>query len=162
MIQDDVDILKTRVCAAWQQCQKHLHHLEHALALLKKDLPMTAVCIGSQTDEQIQVWDQFILRFTKLQDTLGARFYPALLDFLQETTQNQSMLDKLNRLEQLELLNNASDWALLRAIRNQFSHDYPQDPLITAEYLNQAVASIAIFRQAMQKAALFMNKHKLT
>jgi phytoene dehydrogenase-like protein len=150
-----------KVLEAWLQCQKHLYHLEHALKLIKPFLPVTAAYITTQTDEQIQAWDQFVLRFTKLQDTLGARFYPALLNYLQEPCATHTMLDKLNRLEKLGLLNKASDWNALRSIRNQFAHDYPQDAGLKAAYLNEAIAAVEIFKDAMFKAEQFMSAHKL-
>jgi phytoene dehydrogenase-like protein len=161
MTQTRALVAAARLIEAWAQCQKHLYHLDHALNALQPYLPVTAELITIQTDEQVQVWDQFILRFTKLQDTLGTRFYPALLDHLQEPSSTQTMIDKLNRLEQLGFLGSASDWSVLRAIRNQFAHDYPQDELLKAAYLNEAIASVALFRGAMERAHLFMAKNGL-
>ncbi len=154
-------IATTRLSEAWLQCQKHRYYLERALSELQPYLPVTETMLTKQTDEQVQVWDQFILRFTKLQDTLGNRFYPALLDYLQEPSATQAMIDKLNRLEQLGYLGKASDWAVLRAIRNQFAHDYPQDELLKAAYLNEAIASVALFRDAMERSRAFMAKNGL-
>ena len=68
---------------------------------LAPKLPATANNVAMLDDETVQDWDQFILRFIKLQDTLGARTYAALLDYLQEPSATMPMLDKLNRLEQL-------------------------------------------------------------
>jgi len=51
------------------------------------------------TDAQVQRVDQFILRFTKLQDAMGCRLFPAILQYLQEPYEERPMLDKLNRLE---------------------------------------------------------------
>ncbi|MDI1293644.1 MAG: hypothetical protein PSV18_12985 [Methylobacter sp.] len=53
------------------------------------------------TDAQVQSLDQFILRFTKLQDAMDSRLFPALLQYLQEPYEERPMLDKLNRLEKL-------------------------------------------------------------
>lgn len=151
---DNVSVL--RLSVAWEQCEKHLYHLEQSIKALQPNLPITEAYISSQTDEQVRVWDQFILRFTKLQDTLGARFYPALLDYLQEPAATQAMIDKLQRLEQLGFLEQASDWGVLRAIRNQFAHDYPFDENLKAAYLHQAIESVAILRQAMALGQAFM------
>lgn len=151
-----------RLKDAWLQCEKHLYYLDHALSSLSMHLPVTSNTLLMQSDDEVQVWDQFILRFSKLQDTLGGRFYPALLDYLQEPTAVQPMLDKINRLEQLGLLTNASDWNALHIIRNQFSHDYPQDEEIKAAYLNQAIAAVSVFRLAMKNAKIFMQERNLT
>ena len=38
-------------------------------------LPLTEKTYVNLTDEQIQAIDQFILRYTKLQDTMGGRLF---------------------------------------------------------------------------------------
>ncbi|NIC41475.1 hypothetical protein HA630_10440 [Aquabacterium sp. A08] len=131
-----------RLTEAWQQCEKHRHHLNHALAALSPSLPVTAVSIAKLDDETIQDWDQFLLRFTKWQDTMGTRLFPATLTYLQEPCDDRPMLDKLHRLEQLGLLTSVADWQRVRAIRNHFAHDYPEDDALKAAYLNDAVAAV--------------------
>ena len=91
----------TRLLDDRLQCQYHLYHLNHAMTSLAPKLPVTASNVAKFDDETAQDWDQFILRFIKLQDTLGARTYAALLDYLQEPSASMPMLNKLNRLEQL-------------------------------------------------------------
>lgn len=128
-----------RLAQAWQQCQRHVRHLNHALLALRPMLPMTAVSLGGLTDDQVPHWDQFVLRFTKLQDAMGAQLFPAALVYLQEPYDDRPMLDKLHRLEKLGYLADAQDWQSWRAIRNSFAHDYPEDDALKAAYLNQAV-----------------------
>lgn len=134
---------------AWQQCRRHLHHLQHALTALQPILPVSAEALPSLDDEVVQDWDQFILRFTKLQDAMGAHLFPAALAYLQEPYDDRPMLDKLHRLEKLGYLGSVERWQELRVIRNRFGHDYPQDDVLRAGYLNQAVAA------AHELAALF-------
>ena len=69
--------------------------------------------------------DQFAYRYTRLQDDLGAKLMPAVLRALQEDIPSLSMLDRLNRLEQLGWLPSAEEWGDLRRVRNEFTHDYP-------------------------------------
>lgn len=131
-----------RLLDAWAQCEKHRHHLNHAMASLASLLPMTAGAIPKLDDEAIQDWDQFLLRFTKWQDAMGLRLFPAALGYLQEPYDDRPMLDKLHRLEQLGYLPSLEDWQRVRAIRNHFAHDYPEDDAIKAAYLNEAVAAV--------------------
>ena len=146
----------TRLLDAWQQCQHHLYHLNHAMTSLAPKLPATANNVALLDDETVQDWDQFILRFVKLQDTLGARTYAALLDYLQEPSAAMPMLDKLNRLEQLGFLSSTDDWHLLRVLRNQFSHDYPQDNALKASYLNQSVEAVNLLKDAMTRIEQYL------
>ena len=151
----------TRLLDAWQQSQHHLYHLNHAMTSLAPKLPATAINVAILDDETVQDWDQFILRFIKLQDTLGARTYAALLDYLQEPSATMPMLDKLNRLEQLGFLSSTEDWHLLRVLRNQFSHDYPQDDALKASYLNQSIEAVGLLKDAMTRVEKYLTNNGL-
>ena len=141
-----ISISAQRLLEAWRQCERHLYHLHHALNSLDKLLPVTEQSISNMDDEQIQDWDQFIMRFTKLQDAMGGSLFPALLIYLQEPYETRPMVDKLNRLEQLSFIESAEGWQVLRAIRNRFSYDYPEDDLLKAAYLNEAVGVVPLLR----------------
>lgn len=140
-----------RLQEAWQQCARHLHHLQHALDAVQGSLPLTAAGLEKLDDEAVQDWDQLILRFTKLQDTMGARLFPATLDVLQEPYEDRPMLDKLHRLEKLGYLTSVEQWNELRVIRNRFAHDYPEDNALKAAYLNQATQAVGILNTLLQR-----------
>ena len=146
-----MDTASSRLLDAWQQCQRHAHHLLHALAAIEPSLPLSAPALNALSDEAVQDWDQFVLRFTKLQDTIGARLFPALLDFLQEPYEDRPMIDKLHRLEKLGYLTQVDDWQALRAIRNRFAHDYPEDDALKAAYLNEAVSAVQTLRALLAR-----------
>ena len=96
-----------RLADAWRQCLRHAHHMDHALSAVRPTLPLTAVSVGALDDESVQDWDQFVLRFTKLQDAIGNRLFPSLLDYLLEPSAEQPMIDKINRLEKLDFIERA-------------------------------------------------------
>jgi len=145
------DLPALRLMDAWQQCERHLHHLNHALAAIGPSLPMSADRLAALDDESVQDWDQLILRFTKLQDTLGARLFSAALDVLQEPFEDRPMLDKLNRLEKLGYLGSVEQWHALRVIRNRFAHDYPQDDALKAAYLNEAAEAVPVLADLLAR-----------
>jgi hypothetical protein len=74
---------------------------------------------------QLRLLDQFAYRFTRLQDDMGAKLYPALLRAAEEDVATLPMIDKLSRLERLGWLPSANDWLRWRDVRNEFTHDYP-------------------------------------
>lgn len=113
--------------------------MRHALAALQPQLPLTGERLEQLDDEAIQDLDQFVLRFGKLQDAMGARLFPSVLGYLQEPYEDRPMLDKLHRLEKLGYLEETDDWQRIRAIRNGFAHDYPDQPEKKAALLNLAV-----------------------
>lgn len=102
---------------------------------------MTAESLDLLTDEQIQDIDQFILRYTKLQDTMGTRLFTSILNYLYEPVDNRPMLDVLHRLEKLGLIESFVMWQEVRLVRNRFAHDYANDPEKNAAQLNIAFES---------------------
>jgi hypothetical protein len=127
---------------AWRHCQRHFHHLQHALGSMEGKLPLTGQQLASLDDDSVQALDQFVLRFGRLQDAIGSRLLPAILAILQEPFEDRPMIDKLNRLEKLGFLDSSDQWQQLRIIRNRFSHDYPDDPDKNAALLNLAIQSV--------------------
>lgn len=132
------NISALRLKDAWRECERNIYHLNSALTSLRPMLPLTGERLERLTDTQIQVMDQFILRFAKLQDAMGGRLFPAILQYLQEQYEERPMLDKLNRLEKLGYIQNAEAWQSIRNTRNKFAHDYPDDWERNAALINVA------------------------
>ena len=133
------DIPKLRLQQALRECRQHAHYMDYALTALAPKLPLTGASLQSLDAETVQDLDQFVLRFGKLQDAIGSRLLPAVLTYLQEPHEHRPMLEKLNRLEQLDDLERAEDWPRLRAICNQCAHEYPDEPERNASVLNMAI-----------------------
>ena len=129
---------------AWRECERHIYHLFYAMLSIRTFMPLTEKSYINLTDEEIQDIDQFILRYTKLQDTMGNRLFPAILNYLNEQFEERPMLDKLNRLEKLGYIDNVENWQVIRNIRNKFAHDYPDDPDKNVAHLNVALESISV------------------
>jgi len=87
---------------------------------------------------ELAIFDQFIVRFSKLQDAIGAKLLPAVIELTYEEGELTTFIDKLNRLEKMGALPSVTDWLKLRTMRNQFAHDYPDDPEIQSSLLNKA------------------------
>lgn len=86
---------------------------------------------------QVAFLDMLNLRFRKLQDLIGSKIFPITLDSLGEDA--LTFIDKLNKLERLGFLEkqyNTDWWMSLREIRNQLSHDYPDDYELIASHLS--------------------------
>ena len=76
----DIPLLKLQ--DAWRECERHIYHLGHALSAIRTFSPLTGEGMDLLTDEQVQDIDQFILRYTKLQDTMGTRLFTSILNYL--------------------------------------------------------------------------------
>jgi hypothetical protein len=99
--------------------------------------------------EDRRLLDQFAYRYTRLQDDMGAKLFPAALRALGEDVAALPMIDRLARLEQIGWLPSADEWAELRRIRNQFSHEYPESATERFERLHLAIASAYRLREIL-------------
>lgn len=93
-----------------------------------------ATCLAHETG-------LFAYRYTRLQDDMGTRLLPAVLRALGEEIAALPMIDRLSRLEQLGWLPSADEWADLRKIRNEFTHEYPETHEERFERLMLAISS---------------------
>ena len=69
---------------------------------------------------------------------MGTKLMPAILELAQEPGELTAFIDKLNRLEKIGAIASAEAWLQTREMRNQFAHDYPDDPEIQASLFNKA------------------------
>ncbi len=124
--------------AALDMCKRHADRLSWAMGSLRSKFPLTAAGMRELDNTELAILDQFSTRFAKLQDAMGANLFPAVLELTKEQGNLAAFLDKLNRLEKIGAIPSAEHWLLLREIRNQFSHDYPDDPAMQVAMLNKA------------------------
>ncbi|MGM0544328.1 MAG: hypothetical protein ACQERP_10690 [Pseudomonadota bacterium] len=145
------DSVQQRLLDAWRECQRHRHFIDYALSSLQMSLPITGERLTRLSDAEVQSLDQFVLRFGKLQDAIGARLLPSVLLYLQEPYEDRPMLDKLHRLEKLGYIEDSEQWQALRILRNRFAHEYPDDPDKNAAILTLAIESVASLTSIMER-----------
>jgi len=102
--------------------------LEHVLLLE----PITKEKLMNLEHADLGFLELLTSRFAKLQDIIGSKIFPIVLDMLQENTQNLSTLDRLHKLEKLEIIPNTQEWIEMRNTRNMVTHEYPHEYEITA------------------------------
>ena len=114
----------------------HADRLTIALTKLQPIIPFSIQKLQHLSPEQLGYTDMLTTRFGKLQDVIGTKVFPLILDLLEEDA--AAFIDKLNRLEKLGYLENSSWWLELREMRNTLTHDYPDD-LLRSEHLNALI-----------------------
>jgi hypothetical protein len=119
-------------------CDRHADRLHWAISQLAANFPLSAEKLARLSDIEIAILDQFSTRFAKLQDAMGAKLFPAVLELTKEQGELNAFIDKLNRLEKIGAIQSADEWLLLREVRNAFAHDYPDDLELQASVLNQS------------------------
>ena len=106
-------------------CNKHILRINEALEELSSTLPLTNESYAQLSSEQIRCIDQFIFRFSKLQNAMGAKIFRYILEYLDEDVTSLPMRDILNRLEKYKFLPDANEWIYICELRNEIAHDYP-------------------------------------
>ena len=82
-----------------QICQTHRQRLQWARTVLEEERPLTPEKWATLTPMHLAVCDPFIVRFSKLQDTMGAKLFPAILELSKEPGNLTAFIDRLHRLE---------------------------------------------------------------
>jgi len=118
------------------ECELHVKRLNYASDKLKTLMPLDDKSYQNLKDEHTGSLDQFIFRFSKLQDAIGQRLFSGLLELLKEPVKQQPFLDRLNRLEQLGVLEDKEQWLQLRSLRNTLSHEYENEPVAMSKAIN--------------------------
>lgn len=118
--------------------ERHLKRLEDALFYVLKNIPITAQDIENLPSQDISYMDMLSIRFSKIQDLIGARIFPLILE-LSEEKEFLTVIDRLNRLEKLNFIDDANWWIGLRNLRNNMTHDYPDDTITIAKTINDLV-----------------------
>jgi len=105
------------------ECNQHKKRVMGAKKRLEEIMPLTVERYNALDELSISVIDQMIFRFSKLQDTLGDKIFPSILELSGEKVKKMTFIDRLNRLEELELLYK-DEWMSLRKDRNEIAHEY--------------------------------------
>jgi hypothetical protein len=121
------------------QCQRHADVLRGAAAEMPRSFG--PVEVQSADTALVRTTDQFVLRFIKLQDTLGEHVLrPFAAEVLGEPVADLPLIDVLDRLERFGYLTTVG-WLRWRALHNSLTHEYPEQPHIRAAVLNEALGA---------------------
>ncbi|MEO5339503.1 MAG: hypothetical protein H7837_03145 [Magnetococcus sp. MYC-9] len=156
------EILQARVRAAVWECAKHRQRLHAAwleavdFAALQGDSP------DSLTETQVRTLDQLVFRFGRLQDALGVRLLPALMQHALDWREQDTLLDLLNRAEKRGMIPSADQWVALRHLRNQTAHEYPDRPEQLMNSLRACVAHTPLLEEIHQHLAAWAERNMPT
>ncbi len=117
------------------ECHQHRERLVKAKEHLRLVMPLRLETYKGLDDVARGFIDQMIFRFSKLQDTMGEKLFPAFLKLLGEEVKSKSFIDRLNRLEELGLLSK-EEWMGLRQDRNEIAHEYSFNQQDVVESIN--------------------------
>jgi len=131
-------IYKTKVEQNLNESYKHLDRLNGAFEQLslKYNFPLNQDSYDKIINNinDLAFSDQVIYRFSKLQDTIGAKLFKSLLLYQGENI-NKPFLDILNSLERIDIID-VEEWFEIRDLRNEIAHEYEESENIAINILN--------------------------
>jgi hypothetical protein len=155
------EIIEFKLQPALKECSQHLLRLTAAWDEATSFESLQEGVVADLSDEQVRTLDQLVFRFGKLQDAIGTRLLPATLQLVQEWRDNEPFLDKLNRAEKLGILPSVEQWQLLRELRNQTAHEYPDQPELVRANLRRLIASVPVLEDVYKKMAAWTESYVL-
>jgi hypothetical protein len=117
--------MRDRLKEAVQLCAIHSQRMSFAWGKIKIHFPLDKEHYLQLQPEDLSFFDQLIFRFSKLQDSMGGKLFPAILENLGEESIGVPFIDLLNKLEEFNIIPSADAWMLLRETRNIVTHEYP-------------------------------------
>lgn len=152
------DMTRSKIEQAFSEGSSHIRTIERATSKLSLFFPLTEKTFQSLTDDRVETLDQFIYRFTKLQDAIGQRLFPPLTTLILGSDEARPYIDILNTLEKFELIPSALDWQSLRNLRNNLAHEYPGNARQTVETLNILYQDWRVLREILKTCKSYYQK----
>jgi len=143
------DVLKERIERIVKECEKHRQRIEEATEDMNAFMPLDAERYLSLGKDEVQAIDQFLFRFSKLQDAMGRKLFKLILILKEDdplVIEEMTFRDILNHLEKIGILQ-VREWQRLRDIRNELSHNYDDESDEMSVVLNKIFS---------EKESLFM------
>ena len=131
-----------------EQARRLAPRLESARAALITHGPLDERLVSAATETEATLLDVFLFRYMRMQDIIGGRVFPALLEAGAELPVESAYIDKLHVLERLNIIDTAEAWMELRVLRNQMTHDYPE-PAVRLSILRNALETVPTMFSAL-------------
>lgn len=135
----ELNIERVRLEKYFHECDKHIQRIEEAYSDISSKIPLIAEDYKKLDKDSVQALDQYIYRFSKLQDTMGDKIFKLIYSLYNESGNNIPYLDLLNMLEKLGFIYSSKEWINLRKIRNDIAHQYDDEPEESSQAINNIV-----------------------
>ncbi|MDO8454131.1 MAG: hypothetical protein Q7S59_06125, partial [Sulfurimonas sp.] len=128
-----LDELEQKLQSAIDEEEKHFKRFLSACKKLEVNYPFSEKTL--ENEDVVERLDQMTWRFVKIQDSIGRRLIPYVVEYHFDTIDGLTFKDMLNKLEKANILN-AQDWNQFMILRNDIMHVYSNANKL-AETLNE-------------------------
>ncbi|MBL6970044.1 MAG: hypothetical protein ISR68_01465 [Campylobacterales bacterium] len=119
------DILKKRLAKLELQYKAFDEYYQLIIELLESKDILTVEEFNFIKPQQRAIFDAYLKRFASIQDFLGAKIFPLLLEISGIST--SKMTEVLDYIEKEEIIDSLGTWIEIREVRNELEHDYPEE-----------------------------------
>ncbi len=144
MTHSNVGFVLTQLVSVTTKEAKYLERTAQRLQQLHIDLNWVQSL--EKNDAHSEMLDAFVARYGRLQDALGDKLLPTLLQARLEKVGTH--LDNLLRAEKLGWIQSTQGWIELRELRNRLIHEYMESPNSLLEALQQALLGVEVLINA--------------
>ena len=131
------DFIIEKLQKIFYECDRHLLRIDEAYHDLQDIMPLSEEDYINLSSYNVKTLDQFLFRFSKMQDAMGQKLFKNILLYLDEDIEGKPFIDILNLMEKIYLLDNVNDWKELREDRNELAHNYEDEPQQMSEIINK-------------------------
>ena len=125
--------------------------------MLKEKAIFEADTFSQLSVHERAVLDAYLKRFSSLQDFLGAKIFPLLIQVSGIGTTKMS--EVLYHIEKEEIIDDLSDWIELREARNDLEHDYPEELAQALKDLKYCIDSFSKIEGYYLNACAFAKRY---
>lgn len=152
-------MLKQRINETIEICNIHHQRLQYAYSKISDFLPIDEERYLSFDNNLIAFIDQFIFRFSKLQDVMGSKLFKEILMVADEDVENLTFRDILNKLEKIGVLIERQDWLRLRELRNSVAYEYSVTDSDSIDALNELFESKKDIELIFERCKAFYKRY---
>ncbi len=142
-----LDINEIKLTKFIHECEQHIKRINEAWSDMEAFIPLNSERYQKLRKDEVQALDQYLFRFAKLQDTLGDKLFPLIIQKFEGAIKSIPFLDTLNKLEKFGCINSAKEWIYLRKLRNEVAHQYDDEP----EAMAQAINALAMQKKVIEE-----------
>ena len=103
------------------------------------------------------LFDAYIKRFASIQDFLGAKIFPLLIEI--SGIGSVKMTEVLYQMEREGVIDSIDNWIELREIRNELEHDYPDELEEALRDLKFCIDGFSLLKSYVQNAKQFAKRY---
>lgn len=156
-----MSINEIKIEKVFNECEKHILRMQSAITKMSSFMPLTSQKYINLSDDEVEHIDQFLFRFTKLQDTLGEKLFKSILLFVDEQVENKPFIDILNRLEKLGLIDSTNEFRELRNDRNELAHNYDDEADEMSATINKLYTKQIILVEIYKNITMYYDKQRV-